>query len=137
MIPENPPLRILCVDDEPAIRSVLSAHLRRLGHQVEVACDGVEGWAIATRDLQAFDLIITDFGMPRMNGLTFAQQLREANYQGRLVVFSSSLAPHDKENFQQIGVDAIVEKGRPVQDLMDEVYAGRSPVEEFRNEPQH
>ncbi len=59
--------RILVVDDEPSIRAVLRAHLRRAGHAVRVAASGEE----ATRllDAEPCDLLITDLKMPGMDGM--------------------------------------------------------------------
>jgi two-component system, NtrC family, response regulator AtoC len=59
--------RILIVDDEPSLRKVLSAHLRRFGHESETAEDG----AVAIRRLQEepFHLVITDLRMPNVDGM--------------------------------------------------------------------
>ncbi|NCG22420.1 MAG: response regulator [Rhodobacterales bacterium] len=59
--------RILIVDDEPSIRKVLSAHLKRMGHQVAVAVDGMDGVAQLTHE--PFHLVISDLKMPRMDGM--------------------------------------------------------------------
>jgi CheY-like chemotaxis protein len=114
-------LRILCVDDEPAIRAVIAAHLRRRRHEPTLACDGLEAWGRVKPNVAAFDVVITDFDMPNLGGVGFVQLLREANFAGRIVVFSSSLAPHDKEKFRALGVDAIVEKGGTVGELLEQV----------------
>ena len=50
--------RILIVDDEPSIRKVLSAHLRRFGYEVDTADDG--GSAIEILRRQRFHLVVSD-----------------------------------------------------------------------------
>lgn len=90
---------------------MLGAYLGRAGHAVELAADGIEGWNKAGANLADFDVIVTDFGMPGMNGLGLVERLREANYGGQIVVYSSSLAPRDRENFEAMEVDAILDKG--------------------------
>jgi CheY-like chemotaxis protein len=59
--------RILLVDDDRALRHVLSAFLQEAGHQVESAGDGPE--AIEMLGDRAFDLLLLDIGLPSMNGL--------------------------------------------------------------------
>jgi len=59
--------RILIVDDEPSIRKVLSAHLRRFGHDVQTANDGAG--AIARLEVEGFDLVVSDLKMPVVDGM--------------------------------------------------------------------
>jgi two-component system, NtrC family, response regulator AtoC len=59
--------RILIVDDEPSIRKVLSAHLRRGGHEVEAVADGAE--AIRALDDSPYHVVISDLKMPQVGGM--------------------------------------------------------------------
>jgi two-component system response regulator AtoC len=59
--------RILIVDDEPSIRKVLSAQLRRLGHDVVVAEDGAA--AIAVLQRESVHAVVSDLRMPHVDGL--------------------------------------------------------------------
>ncbi|TNE92890.1 MAG: sigma-54-dependent Fis family transcriptional regulator [Deltaproteobacteria bacterium] len=59
--------RILIVDDEPSIRKVLSAHLRKAGYDVQAAEDGAAGIAAMQEDL--FHAVVTDLKMPVVDGL--------------------------------------------------------------------
>jgi EAL domain-containing protein (putative c-di-GMP-specific phosphodiesterase class I)/ActR/RegA family two-component response regulator len=67
--------RVLLVDDDPAIRRDYAKVLRRLGFQVAVAGDGQD--AIEQLPGGAFDLIISDLSMPRMDGLAFLRGVRQ------------------------------------------------------------
>jgi PAS domain S-box-containing protein len=60
------PLRILVIDDEPAVREVVTEYLTGDGHAVEAAADGREGLEKFLGGW--FDLVITDQGMPEMAG---------------------------------------------------------------------
>jgi CheY-like chemotaxis protein len=64
---------ILVVEDDRLNRGLITKVLRQEGHQVVEACDG----AIALEILQALrcDLVITDFVMPKLNGIKFIEQL--------------------------------------------------------------
>jgi CheY-like chemotaxis protein len=64
---------ILVVEDDRSNRDLISKVQRQDGHQVLEACDG----AIALEILQTLrcDLVITDFMMPKLNGIKFVEQL--------------------------------------------------------------
>jgi signal transduction histidine kinase/ActR/RegA family two-component response regulator len=66
--------RVLLVDDQPEVRNSIGEMLRALGHQVALAADGNAALTIALR--QRLDVVITDFGMPGMNGIELARRLR-------------------------------------------------------------
>ena len=67
--------RILVVDDEADISTILSVTLRRAGFEVETAGDGVE--AIDQIRRQPPDLVILDVMMPRADGLETLKRIRE------------------------------------------------------------
>ena len=70
-------LRILLIEDDRSIRTVIALHLRIRGHQVEVAEDGEEGIKLFTR-FENFDLVITDIRMPRKDGNDVAKHIRKS-----------------------------------------------------------
>jgi adenylate cyclase len=67
--------RILVVDDSPAIRHLIADALNRQGFAVTVADDGQTGLELA-RDEGRFDMIITDYDMPRMTGFELVHALK-------------------------------------------------------------
>ncbi len=69
------PFRVLVIDDQRALRLVMAGLLSKLGHRVEVA----ESAADAIAKLSNFqpEIIFSDISMPGMNGLEFAQLLRQ------------------------------------------------------------
>jgi signal transduction histidine kinase len=67
---------VLIVDDEPAIRAVITDLLTEMGYSVVEANDGAAGLAVLQRD-QAIDLLITDVGLPNgLNGRQMADAAR-------------------------------------------------------------
>ena len=68
------PRRILIVDDDRALRHVLSALLTNAGHAVEQAADGPE--ALARLDGDRFDVVLLDIGLPGANGLDLLAHAR-------------------------------------------------------------
>jgi two-component system, OmpR family, response regulator len=69
-------MRILVIEDEERMAVLLEQGLHEEGHQVYVARDGEQGLAAA--HASAFEVIILDVMLPRMDDLTVARRLREA-----------------------------------------------------------
>ncbi|MFH1725742.1 MAG: response regulator, partial [Elusimicrobiota bacterium] len=66
---------LLVIDDERGIRDLLSFELSSRGFRVAVAADGEEGVRKATE--QAFDLVVTDLAMPKLDGLGTLSAIKE------------------------------------------------------------
>jgi DNA-binding NtrC family response regulator len=71
----NEPIRLLLVDDEERMRSILRNELRRKGFEVDQASSGEE--ALARVESQSYDVVLLDLRMPGMNGLEVLGRLRE------------------------------------------------------------
>jgi PAS domain S-box-containing protein len=68
--------RILLVDDHPGVRATTAALLEDLGHSVVHATEGAQAVELFRRDPDAFDLLITDYAMPRISGAELVRQIR-------------------------------------------------------------
>jgi two-component system phosphate regulon response regulator PhoB len=66
--------RILLVDDQPDLLTMLAIFLENLGYEVATACDGAEALASVRKRMP--DLLITDQAMPRMTGLELCAELK-------------------------------------------------------------
>jgi len=66
--------RILIVDDDKAVRSLLAAVLKTANYEIDVAVNGVD--AIDHIDGITYDLIITDYLMPEMDGLELTRRVK-------------------------------------------------------------
>jgi DNA-binding NtrC family response regulator len=78
--------RILIVDDEAQIRALLATAFERAGYDVRTAPDGPE--AVALCNAEAFDAVLSDVVMPRMNGHDLARWISARHPQTRLVLMS-------------------------------------------------
>jgi CheY-like chemotaxis protein len=67
--------RILVVDDEDFVRSLIVDVLANLGHQVDAASNGAE--AIRRFEQMRYDLVVSDLRMPEMDGAALFQALRD------------------------------------------------------------
>ena len=87
--------RILVVEDDDAIRALLSTILRRKGYAVDVACNGVE--AVASFDGgSVYTLVLLDLMMPRMSGYDVLDQMRRMPLPSRpiVIVLTAAYEPH-------------------------------------------
>lgn len=104
--------RILLAEDEEPLRECLRIVLEQKGHQVTEACNGAEALNLFT--MGEFDLVITDFEMPVMEGDQLATGIKlSAPSLPVLMITSSDRAPRDARN----PVDALLNKPFTVTDL--------------------
>jgi PAS domain S-box-containing protein len=76
---EVPPMRLLVIDDEPFVREMIANLLRWDGHWVVTAPDGEQGIATfeaARQSSEPFDAVITDLGMPKVDGFSVARAIK-------------------------------------------------------------
>ncbi len=104
-------LKVLLVDDSAIAREAEAALLRGLGHEVEEAADGEEGWA----RLQSggFQLLLTDVNMPVLDGIDLTRRVKRSDRLGTLpvVILSSLSAPEERRRGVDAGADAYLVKG--------------------------
>jgi len=79
--------RILIVDDEESFRHMLSVILIKEGYEVETSSNGEEGLQKATAS--AFDHILCDVRMPRMDGLAFLREIKKTGTETTITVMSA------------------------------------------------
>lgn len=104
------PLRILIVDDDKSSRMLLRAIIENDGHQVVLAVNGEEGFAIAIE--QKPDIVITDWMMAGMDGLELTQALRKTK-DGRAAYVILLTAKENEEDLVQAfkaGADDFISK---------------------------
>ena len=121
------PLHILYAEDLVQLRDFMGIMLGREGHTVETAEDGAVALERLGNDLNAFDLLITDHHMPRLNGLDLVRCVRKTAFAGRIIVFSSELSEEVNQQYRQLGVDLILPKPIfPVtfREMLRELYSG-------------
>lgn len=84
--------RILLIDDQPIFREPIAQALSALGYHVTTAATGLDGLDTIKQNSMAFDLILLDFSMPEMSGLSFLDKLRKSAWGDVPVVMLTSLA---------------------------------------------
>ncbi len=130
--------RVLFVDDSELLRLLVSLMLREHGYDVETANNGFDGWRRTADNLQAYEFVITDLDMPRMDGYELIRLLRQNGYAGRVVVYSGALDAPARARLDALHVDAVVAKdsspGRLIETIshlvgsLPDSNAGRTPT---------
>ena len=104
------PRRLLMVDDEAMIVTLVSVLLRRSGHEVTAVDNATEAWTLLSSNPQAYDGVILDLNMPGINGVEFARRARALPYSRPMLVMSGRVTDADRETLAAINVTAIVHK---------------------------
>ncbi len=103
---------ILLVEDSETIRAITTYLLEKNGHTVQHAPDGQAGWEALNAAPTAFDMILTDINMPRMDGRELVAKIRgEARFQFVPIIVSTTIS--EKENIKRLlnaGADDYVVK---------------------------
>lgn len=102
-----PPAIILLVDDNKMGLSARRVVLEEIGHTVVTAPNGQE--ALNAIDAQSFDLVITDWKMPKVDGIELIRRLRECQFPSPIILLSG-FADNSGISEDQTGADAVVQK---------------------------
>ncbi|HEY2101718.1 MAG TPA: response regulator [Chthoniobacterales bacterium] len=109
------PLRILVVDDHPAIREIVSAYLAEDRHTVETAADARE--AMTKFRAAHFDLVITDRAMPEISGDELAASIKEIEPNEPVIMLTGFADLIHETGRRSENVDLIVSKPARLEDL--------------------
>jgi CheY-like chemotaxis protein len=108
--PFVPARRIMIVDDEPMITRTLQLALEQIGYTVTTYNLPEQALARFRAGPADFDLIITDYWMPALNGLDLATQVRACNPNVGIVLFSGYSVRLTPRQVQELGLNALLSK---------------------------
>lgn len=114
-------MKILAVDDEPAIAQSMRFIFERPLFELASAQDAETALAKMEEDPDAFDVVITDNNMPGVSGVELVRQLRELHFPGKIMVLSAHLSAELRAAYQELAVDAMLDKPFSVQALRAKV----------------
>jgi len=110
-------LRILTVEDEPALARLLAILLGGPAAKVTNASDGWMALMKIGAAAEPFDVIITDHNMQRMNGLELVRRLRVREFAGKIIVLSAHLTKDNIKAYEELDVDMMLAKPFDVEEL--------------------
>jgi DNA-binding response OmpR family regulator len=112
--------RILLVDDEQSIQTLLSYPLRKDGYHVTSALDG--GEALQRFEEGRFDLVILDVMLPRLDGVEVCRQLRSRS-QVPIIMLTAKGSETDKVAGLEVGADDYITKPFSMREFRSRVKA--------------
>jgi PAS domain S-box-containing protein len=104
------PGHILLVDDEPAVREMAAAALRRMGYRVTTCGDGAEALAFYRQSWRDVGAVILDLVMPRLNGCDTFMAMREINPGIRAILSSGHALDNEAHSLVDDGTVEFIEK---------------------------
>ena len=100
--------RILVIDDEEFIRSVLGRTLAQADHQVTLAEDGTKGVQLFKEG--KFDLVLTDWGMPGMSGWEVCRMIKEVSPRTPVGMITGWGDERNRNKMEEYGLDFFISK---------------------------
>jgi DNA-binding response OmpR family regulator len=116
----NGSARILLVDDEQSIQTLLSYPLRKEGYHVTSALDGSE--ALQRFDEGRFDLVVLDLMLPRRDGVEVCRELRQRS-QVPIIMLTAKGSESDKVAGLEVGADDYITKPFSMREFRSRVKA--------------
>jgi DNA-binding response OmpR family regulator len=116
----NGSTRILLVDDEQSIQTLLSYPLRKDGYHVTSAQDGRE--ALQRFDEARFDLVILDLMLPKLDGVEVCRELRSRS-QVPIIMLTAKGSETDKVAGLEVGADDYITKPFSMREFRSRVKA--------------
>jgi PAS domain S-box-containing protein len=113
--------RILLVEDEPSLAQVGARRLVRLGYQVIIETDSTHALEMVRARPGDFDLLITDYSMPRLNGIYLGQALRVLVPELPIILITGNLEGISAAEIASAGVGLVLQKPVTVQQLGEAV----------------
>jgi two-component system alkaline phosphatase synthesis response regulator PhoP len=120
--------RLLLVEDEPGLVLTLSDRLSKEGYAVETSADGESGLERAAAE--AFDLVLLDVMLPRMNGFDVLKELRRRAIETPIIMLTARGQVVDKVVGLKLGADDYVTKPFEMAELLARIEAKlrRAPI---------
>lgn len=130
---------VLIVEDNAINRTVQGALLKRLGLTTQIAVDGQEAVDAITNG-QAYDLILMDVQMPRLNGLEATKRIREWEIESqktpsRIIAITANAYDDDRRHCLEVGMDDFIAKPIIFPDLQRVLCKWLPPATESSPDP--
>lgn len=114
-------MRILVVEDEEKIANFIKRGLKEEGYAVDIAYDGEQGQFLATTE--AYDLVVLDLMVPKIDGLTLCRKLREEKNTVPLLMLTAKDSVRDKVAGLDSGADDYLTKPFAFEEFLARVRA--------------
>ena len=124
LLAEMEKLRILVVDDEEEIRNLLQGILRDIGIvRVHLAENGATAWQRLNRSELDYDLVISDWLMPRMDGLELLKKMRKGGSKTPFMMLTVKVTVEAVAAAKMAGVTGYVAKPFTYNEFLEKISA--------------
>ena len=114
-------MRILVIEDEYSLADIISTKLKKEKYEVDICLDGEEGLYNALTN--AYDLIILDIMLPKINGMDILYKLKEENITSKVIMLTAKSTLDDKLSGFEGGANDYVTKPFHIEELIARVNA--------------
>ena len=116
-------MRILVVEDEPRMASVIARGLREQSYAVDVAQDGDDG--LYQSSINDYDLIVLDVLLPQRDGFEVCRELRARGTTTPVLMLTARAAVDDRITGFEAGADDYLTKPFSFRELLARIHAAR------------
>lgn len=124
--PAQPQYKILVVDDEDNILTLVQTMLKQEGRHVALAAKGKD--AIAMFKKERPHLTILDIDMPDIDGITVLREIRTIDPQAKVMIFTGGDSPTVEREAKALGVTDFLKKGFALPPISELVSSGSTPT---------
>jgi two-component system OmpR family response regulator len=114
-------MRVLVIEDEPALAFRLQQALEAAEFAVDVAYDGEEGWHLG--DTEPYDAVVLDLGLPRIDGVTLLKRWRDAGRSTPVLILTARSRWSEKMAGFDAGADDYTTKPFELEEVVYRVRA--------------
>src|SRR5712691_8234463 len=114
-------MRVLLVEDEPAVRDAVERALRGAGHKADLAKEGPAGLELAMTT--PYDAVVLDLGLPGLDGVEVCRRLRAAGNQVPVLMLTARAAVRDRVEGLDAGADDYLVKPFALDELLARIRA--------------
>ncbi|MCX4188106.1 response regulator transcription factor [Methylophaga sp. OBS4] len=114
-------MRLLLVEDDPVLGPKLQSALNKAGYATDLSVDGIDAQAMG--DIETYDLIVLDLGLPGQSGLEVLKNWREANNATPVIILTARDAWEDKVLGFKAGADDYLAKPFQTEELLVRINA--------------
>jgi two-component system response regulator MprA len=114
-------MRVLLVEDEPAVRDAVERALRGAGHKADLAREGPAGLDLAMSN--QYDAVVLDLGLPGLDGVEVCRRLRASGNQVPVLMLTARAAVRDRVEGLDAGADDYLVKPFALDELLARIRA--------------
>jgi DNA-binding NtrC family response regulator len=109
--------KVLVIDDEPNVRTLLDMLLRPKGYEVMLADNGWTGLRLYRQEHP--DVILLDLKMPKLDGITVLKKIRSVDPKQPVIVMTGDTSPETEQQVRSLGVSEFIVKGSSLHAVED------------------